>query len=147
MKRDPVIIIAEDDDGHLGLILYSLKEAEIRNKIVHFNDGEQTLDFLFKRGDGPYREDGEKYILLLDIRLPGIDGIEVLRQLKGDKWVRDIPVIMISTMDNPDEINECKKIGCDSYFVKSRKYIEFSQTIEQLGQYIQTVLFPVINDH
>jgi CheY-like chemotaxis protein len=145
MKKEPIMIITEDDDGHLGLILYSLKAAGITNKILHFQDGEQTLNFLFGRGTGPYREEGVQYILLLDIRLPGIDGIEVLRQLKGDKWVNDIPVIMISTMDNPEEINKCKKIGCDSYFVKSPTHIEFSQTIEKLGHYIKTVLFPYIN--
>ena len=146
MKKEPIIIITEDDDGHLGLILYSLKTAGITNEIVHFQDGEQTLNFLFGRGAGPYREEGVNYILLLDIRLPGIDGIEVLRQLKGDKWVSDIPVIMISTMDNPEEMNKCKKLGCDSYFVKSPTYKEFSQTIELLGSYIKTVIFPFMNN-
>jgi len=146
MNNEPVIILAEDDDGHLGLILYSLKAAGITNEIVQFQDGEQTLNFLFGRGTGPYREEGVNYILLLDIRLPGMDGIEVLRQLKGDKWVNDIPVIMISTMDNPEEMNKCKKLGCDSYFVKSQTYNEFSQTMEQLGHYIKTVLFPVIDN-
>jgi CheY-like chemotaxis protein len=145
VKREPTILITEDDDGHLGLILYSLKEAGITNEILHFKDGEETLNFLFKRGDGLTREEGRKYILLLDIRLPGIDGIEVLRQLKGDKWVSDMPVIMISTMDNPEGIDKCKKLGCDSYFIKSPTYNEFSQTIEQLGRYIKTVLFPTIN--
>jgi DNA-binding response OmpR family regulator len=146
MKKEPVIIITEDDDGHLGLILYRLKKEGITNKILQFEDGEQTLNFLFKRGDGPYREDGVKYILLLDIRLPGIDGIEVLRQLKKDKWVNNIPVIMVSTMDNPEEIDKCKKLGCDSYFVKSPTYNEFSHTMEQLGHYIKTVIFPVMDN-
>lgn len=146
MKKEPVIIITEDDDGHLGLILYSLKEEGITNEIVQFQNGEETLDFFFRRGDGPYRKEGVKYILLLDIRLPGIDGIEVLRQLKGDKWVNNIPVIMVSTMDNPEEIDKCKKMGCDSYFVKAPTHNEFSQTMEQLGQYIKTVIFPVMDN-
>jgi CheY-like chemotaxis protein len=145
MKKEPVIVLTEDDDGHIGLILYCLKDAGITNEIVQLQNGEETLDFFFKRGDGHYREEGGKYILLLDIRLPGIDGIEVLRQLKGDKWVSDIPVIMISTMDNPEDMDKCKKLGCDSYFVKSPTYNEFSQTIQKLGVYIKTVIFPYMN--
>ena len=146
MQKEPVIIITEDDDGHLGLILYSLKKEGITNEILQFKGGEQTLNFLFKRGDKPYREDGVKYILLLDIRLPGIDGIEVLRKLKEDKWVNNIPVIMVSTMDNPGEIDKCKKLGCESYFVKSPTYNEFAQTMEQLGHYIKTVIFPAMDN-
>jgi len=146
MNKEPVIIITEDDDGHLGLILYSLKKEGITNEILHFKDGELTLNFLFKRGDTPYREEGVKYILLLDIRLPGIDGIEVLRKLKEDKWVNNIPVVMVSSMDNSEEIDTCNKLGCDSYFVKSQTYNQFAQTMEQLGHYIKTVIFPAMDN-
>lgn len=144
MEKNPVIILAEDDDGHAGLILSNLKDAGITNDVLCFETGEDTLDFLFKRGNEPYREDGVSYILLLDIRLPGIDGTEVLRQIKKDKWVDNIPVIMLSVSDDPEEIEQCRRLGCDNYFVKQTTFKKFSMTIEQLGLYLNNVVFPKI---
>ena len=144
MEKNPVIILAEDDDGHAGLILSSLKDAGIRNDVLCFETGEDTLDFLFKRGNKPYREEGVFYVLLLDIRLPGIDGTEVLRQIKKDKWVDNIPVIMLSVSDDPEEIEQCRRLGCDNYFVKQTTFKKFSMTIEQLGLYLNNVVFPKI---
>ncbi|UCH82238.1 MAG: response regulator [Nitrospiraceae bacterium] len=144
MKRDPVIILTEDDVGHAGLILSSLKNTGITNDILCFENGEDTLDFLFKRGREPYREDGVLYVLLLDIRLPGIDGTEVLHRIKNDKWVNKIPVIMLSVSDNPEEIEKCRRLGCNNYFVKHTTYEKFHLTVEQLGLYINQVVFPDI---
>jgi len=140
----PIIVLTEDDVGHAGLILRSLKNVGISNDIVCFENGEDTLDFLFKRGREPYREEGVSYVLLLDIRLPGIDGIEVLRQVKKDKWVNNIPVIMLSVSDNLKEIEQCRRLGCDNYFVKQTTFKKFSQTVEQVGQYINKVVVPKI---
>jgi len=142
LKKQPVIILAEDDVGHSGLILSSLKDAGIKNDILCFETGEDTLNFLFKRGNIPYREEGVSYVLLLDIRLPGIDGTEVLRQVKKDKWVNNIPVIMLSVSDDPEEIEQCRRLGCDNYFVKQTTFKKFSMTIEQLGLYLNKVVFP-----
>lgn len=144
MKRDPVIILTEDDVGHAGLILSSLKNTGITNDILCFENGEDTLDFLFKRGREPYREDGVLYVLLLDIRLPGIDGTEVLHRIKNDKWINKIPVIMLSVSDNPEEIEKCRRLGCNNYFVKHTTYEKFHLTVEQLGLYINQVVFPDI---
>ena len=140
MKHEPIIILTEDDVGHAGLILSRLKDAGITNDILFFETGEDTLDFLFKRGKEPYREEGIFYVLLLDIRLPGITGTEVLRQVKKDKWVNNIPVIMLSVSDDPEEIMKCKELGCDNYFVKPSSHNNFSNTVEILGAYINTVM-------
>jgi CheY-like chemotaxis protein len=142
LKKTPVIILAEDDVGHAGLILSSLKDAGIKNDILCFETGEDTLNFLFKRGKEPHREEGVSYVLLLDIRLPGVDGTEVLRQVKKDKWVNNIPVIMLSVSDDPEEIEQCRRLGCDNYFVKQTTFKKFSMTIEQLGLYLNKVVFP-----
>ena len=144
MEKDPIIILTEDDVGHAGLILSSLKYAGITSDILCFENGEGTLDFLFKRGKRPYREDGVLYVLLLDIRLPGIDGTEVLHRVKNDKWINKIPVIMLSVSDNPEEIEKCRKLGCDNYFVKHTTYEKFNLTVEQLGLYLNNELFPGI---
>ena len=106
--------------------------------------GEDTLNFLFKRGSGPYREEGVLYVLFLDIRLPGISGIEVLRQVKKDTWVNEIPVIMLSVSDIPEKIEQCRRLGCDNYFVKQTMFKKFSLTVEQVGQYINNLVLPEI---
>jgi CheY-like chemotaxis protein len=144
MKSEPIILLSEDDVGHAGLILNSLKDAGIKNDIVCFENGEDTLDFLFKRGREPYREDGVSYVLLLDIRLPGIDGTEVLRQVKKDKWVNNIPVIMLSSSDDPEEIEQCRRLGCDNYFVKQTTFKKLSKTVEHLGFYLNKIVLPEI---
>jgi CheY-like chemotaxis protein len=142
MKKEAVILLAEDDDGHAGLIASNLKYAGISNDILFFENGDKTLDFLFKRGRGPYREDKVLYILLLDIHLPGIDGIEVLRRLKNDKWVNNIPVIMLSVIDDTQQIEQCKELGCENYYVKFSDHKNFSQTIVDLGDYIKSEVIP-----
>jgi len=142
MKKEAVILLADDDDGHAGLISSNLKYSGISNDILFFENGEKTLDFLFKRGVGPYREDEVPYILLLDIRLPDMDGVEILRQLKGDKWVNNIPVIMLSVIDDVQQIEKCKELGCEDYYVKFSDHKQFSQTIGELGTYIKSVVIP-----
>jgi CheY-like chemotaxis protein len=146
MKKEVVIILTEDDNGHAGLIVNSLKRLGITNTILHFEDGEDTLNFFFGRGAGPHRQEGSSYILLLDIRMPVVDGIEVMRQIKQDKELSKIPVIMVTTTEDPEEIEKCRKLGCHNYFVKPVGFEEFSQTMEQLGQYINDVLLPEISN-
>ncbi|HPX97452.1 MAG TPA: response regulator, partial [Thermotogota bacterium] len=84
MNQEVVILVAEDDEGHAGLIRRNLVRAGITNKLILFKDGQEVSDFLFKDGDGPHREVGVSYILLLDIRMPKLDGTEVLKKVKAD---------------------------------------------------------------
>ncbi len=142
MKNESVIVLAEDDAGHTGLILRSLKDAGITNDILCFENGEDTLNFLLQRGSSLLNEEHISYILLLDIQMPRIDGIEVLRQIKKDKYINNIPVIMLSVSGATEEIEQCKELGCDNYFVKPANHDQFSNTIENLGYYIQAVILP-----
>lgn len=144
MSKEPVILLAEDDDGHAGLIIKSLKRSGITNTILHFKNGEDTLNFLFRNGDGSHREDGVSYVLLLDIRMPEIDGIQVMRQVKQDEELSEIPIIMVTTTEDPVEIEKCRKLGCHNYFVKPVGFEKFSHVMEQLGQYINEVILPEI---
>ncbi len=139
MQKKTTILLVEDDDGHAGLIANNLRYSGRLNDILFFDNGEHILDFLFKRGLEPYREDGESYVVLLDIALPGIDGIEVLHKIKEDKWVNKIPVIMISGTDDIRVIEQCRKLGCSAYFTKYPTYEEFSATIKKIGLYINSV--------
>jgi CheY-like chemotaxis protein len=145
MKEEVVIIIAEDDEGHAALIRKNLKRSGILNDILHFKDGQETLDYLFRRGEGPHWKSGTHIVLLLDIRMPKVDGVEVLRQIKQHEELRKIPVIMITTTDDPHEVERCHAIGCSNYVTKLVDYEKFVAAIRQLGLFLMVVTVPKIN--
>jgi len=145
MNKEVIILIAEDDVGHADLIRKNLSRAGIANTIIHFKDGQEVIDFLFRRGDGPHRVSGGAYVLLLDIRMPKMDGTEVLEQIKADPELRKIPVVMITTTDDPREVAHCHKLGCSNYITKPVEYDAFVNTIRQLGLFLMVVQVPLIN--
>jgi CheY-like chemotaxis protein len=145
MTRDVIILIADDDAGHARLIEKNLSRAGLANKILRFEDGQQILDFLFERGDGPKRSSEAAYFILLDIRMPKVDGVEVLRQLKADPELRKIPVSMLTTTDDPREVERCHVLGCNNYIVKPVDYDKFSEAIRQLGLFVSLVQVPEIH--
>ena len=145
MTRDVVILIADDDAGHARLIEKNLNRAGLVNKILRFEDGQQILDFLFRRGGGPARSAEAAYFILLDIRMPKVDGVEVLRQLKADPELRKIPVSMLTTTDDPREVERCHALGCNNYIVKPVDYDKFSDAIRQLGLFVSLVQVPEIH--
>ena len=104
------LIIAEDDEGHASLIMKNLKRAGFKNNILHFSNGQAVLDFLFMHGKGAHRVPGKSYLLLLDIRMPKIDGIEVLRQIKENHELSKMPVVMLTTTDDPREVDTCHRL-------------------------------------
>jgi CheY-like chemotaxis protein len=136
MEKDKVIIIAEDDTGHCLLMTRNLRRAGISNEIIHFADSEELLDFLFMKHKTQNRDAHVPYILLLDMRMPKIDGLEVLRRIKGDENLKVMPVVAISTTDEPDVITECYKLGCSFYISKSVDHIEFVDVLGKLAQFI-----------
>ena len=139
-----VILIAEDDEGHTALITRNLKRAGLANPIITFKDGSEILDFLMYRGDGPHRVSGAQYLLLLDIRLPRVDGIEVLRQLKKDEELRKLPVIIITITDDQREVDQYYKLGCSFYITKPVDYEKFVEVIKKLGLFLLVVKVPKI---
>jgi len=148
MNKEVVILMAEDDEGHAGLIRKNLARAGIVNELIHFKDGQEILDYLKRMGNGPHRKSGTAYILLLDIRMPKLDGVEVLEQVKDDPELRKIPVIMITTTDDPREVERCHALGCSNYIAKPIEYESFVNAIRQLGLFLAVVQVPKINgDH
>src|SRR5579859_2705050 len=113
-----VILIAEDDAGHARLIEKNLTRAGLSNRVERFENGQEILDFLFHRGVGRQRIPDTPYLLLLDIRMPKVDGIEVLRQIKQDPELRLLPVSMLTTTDDPRDVELCHRFGCSHYLVK-----------------------------
>ncbi len=118
MVKDVTILISEDDRGHFILMKHCLRDAGIDNEIVWLCDGQETLDFLFSHDGRLNLPSAEKYILLLDIRMPKIDGIEILADIKKDERLDHLPVVIVTSSDNPDNIRRCQDLGCDGYIVK-----------------------------
>ncbi|MFO7766027.1 MAG: response regulator [Pelovirga sp.] len=145
MNQEVIILIAEDDEGHALLIRKNLTRAGITNRIIHFKDGQEVVDFLFCQGEGPHRQSGQAYVLLLDIRMPKLGGVEVLEQLKADPELRKIPVVMITTTDDPREVDRCHQLGCSNYITKPVEYEGFVNAIRQLGLFLAVVQVPRIN--
>ncbi|MHC4300641.1 MAG: response regulator [Planctomycetota bacterium] len=136
MDKDMVILIAEDDAGHFQLIKKNLWLACVNNDILQFKDGEQILDFLFKTGDGMHMDDTKQYIVLLDIRMPKVDGLDVLRRMKDTEKLRKIPVIMLTTTGEEDMIKQCYELGCSCYMVKPVDYHSFMEAVQNLGKFL-----------
>jgi len=144
MKEEVVILIAEDDEGHALLIRKNLLRAKISNTIIHFKDGQEVLDFLFQRTE-PCRKPGTAYLLLLDIRMPKVDGVEVLRQIKLDPVLCKMPVTMLTTTDDPKEVLHCHELGCNNYVTKPIEYDKFVDTVSQLGLFFSVVTIPELS--
>jgi CheY-like chemotaxis protein len=142
MNNEVVILMAEDDPGHAELIRRNLERGGIVNRILHFNDGQEIIDYLYKRGDGPVRQSGASYVLLLDIRMPKLDGLEVLAQMKTDPELRKIPVTMITTSNDPRDVERCYALGCSSYIVKPSAFDGFIHAIRHLGLFLAVMEVP-----
>jgi CheY-like chemotaxis protein len=138
-----IILMAEDDDGHAELIIEHLREAGVQNEIRHFHDGREVLDFFYGTGSvGPAYQTGQAYLLLLDIRMPKVSGTEVLRQLKADDRFRKLPVIMVTTTDDPREISSCHALGCNVYVTKPVVFSAFADALRRLGLFLLIIRVP-----
>ena len=119
MDNDVVILVAEDEKGHYVLTKHCLRRGGLANDIIWLEDGQETLDFLQGTGgNGDRLDENKDYLLLLDIRMPKVDGVEILRRMKADGELRDIPVIMVTTSDAPANIDICTRLGCSGSLVK-----------------------------
>jgi CheY-like chemotaxis protein len=142
MTKEVTILVADDDAGHARLIEKNLVRAGLHNPIQRFENGQQVLDFFFEKGDGPWRQHDAAYLLLLDIRMPKVDGIEVLRRIKQAGVLRKVPVVILTTTDDPREVERCHELGCNSYIVKPVDYDKFAEVIKNLGLFISLVEVP-----
>lgn len=142
LSETPTILIAEDDDGHAYLVEDSLRRGGIATPLIRFSDGQEALDFLFGRSQSPHFEPGKPYLLLLDIRMPKVDGLEVLRQIKADPNLRKLPVVILTTTDDPREVERCHELGCNNYIQKPVSFENFSAAITKLGLFLSLLKLP-----
>lgn len=133
------ILLAEDDEGHAELIQDGLARAGLTNPVRHFSDGADLWAFLeqtIPQGSCP---DEVGYLVLLDINMPRMNGVEVLRRIKGEPCLKPIPVIMLTTTDDPREVEACYKLGCSFYITKPLDFPRFLETLKRLGLFLQVV--------
>jgi CheY-like chemotaxis protein len=146
MTAQPVtILLAEDDDGHAQLVQRNFERAGFVNGFLRVRDGQELLDCVNSGGKSHGQMLGEALVILLDINMPRIDGIEALRQLKANPETQRVPVIMLTTTDDPREIDRCYTLGCNVYITKPVEYEAFIDAIRRLGLFLQIVERPRTN--
>jgi CheY-like chemotaxis protein len=143
------IVLIEDDDGHATLVERNLRRAGISNGFLRFSDGQQALDYFFGDPPGvdisgkyPPRQDLTNFVVLLDLKMPRVDGFEVLRRLKDSPSTAAVPVIVLTTTDDPREIERCYELGCNVYITKPVEYDAFIEAVRRLGFFLQVVKLP-----
>jgi len=130
------ILLVEDNPHDAEMTIRSLKKRSLANRLHHAHDGAEALDFLLRRGDHSERraEDPPK-LVLLDLKLPKVDGLEVLRALKGDERLRTIPVVILTSSKEERDVVESYRLGVNSYIVKPVDFEKFAEAVSQLGLY------------
>jgi CheY-like chemotaxis protein len=137
-----VIVLAEDDDGQAALVERNIRRAGFSNGFVRLKDGQEALDFFRSEGDFIGKQAPSTLVLLLDINMPRIDGIEVLKELRSNPETSKVPIIMLTTTDNPKEIDRCYQLGCNVYITKPVEPDAFIESIRRLGFFLQVVKLP-----
>jgi len=142
--RNLMILVVDDDDGHRELIRRNLLRAGVTNPVIGLVNGSDALDYVFCRGAHADRKTDAQLLMLLDVNMPGINGIEVLRRIKSDPQTRKIPVIMLTTTDDPREVDQCYELGCSVYVTKPVDPTSFIEAIKRLGMFISIVRAPLM---
>jgi CheY-like chemotaxis protein len=141
------ILLAEDDDGHANLVQRNLVRSGIANDIVRAHNGQEALDYIHRRGAHADRDLNGPLLLLLDINMPLVDGTAVLGAIKASEATAKIPVIMLTTTDDPREIQRCYELGCSVYVSKPVEYERFVEAVKRLGLFLQIVAVPLGETH
>lgn len=143
MNQTPVVIaMVEDDEGHARLIEKNLRRAGVDNEIVPLRDGASAVEFLFgPDGTGAINKD-RPLLILLDLNLPDMSGIDILKRVKENKHLSVTPVVVLTTTDDKIEIQRCYDLGCNVYVTKPVDYEKFANAIRQLGLFVSVMQVP-----
>lgn len=142
MNKPVTIIMIEDDEGHARLIERNIRRSGVNNEIIPFSNGTEAVEYLFgKDGSGTVRKD-DALLILLDLNLPDMTGIDILRQVKQNEHLKCTPVVVLTTTDNSQEIKRCYELGCNVYITKPVNYESFANAIRQLGLFFSVIQVP-----
>ena len=141
MNRLGHILLVEDNLNDIELTTAALKRNHLLNEIVVARHGGEALDYLYRRGSFEGREGGNPIVVLLDLKMPKVDGLEVLRQLKGDPSMKRIPVVMLTSSRQETDLVKSYDLGTNAYVVKPVGFDQFADAIRQLG-----IFWAVLNE-
>ena len=133
MKNFKRILLVEDDPKDIELTLAALAEHNLANEVAVARDGVEVLDYLYRRGSFAQRAPGNPVVILLDLKMPRLDGIQVLQQLKADEQMRLIPVVILTSSRESHDLKECYQLGVNAYVVKPVRFHEFVEAVKQVG--------------
>lgn len=136
------VVMAEDDDGHATLVRRNLRRAGLVREPVHLHDGQELLDYLSRRGGWQRRPQHEAVAIVLDLNMPRLSGFDVLRRIKRGEPTLPFPVFVLTTTDNPLEIERCYSLGAAACLVKPVDSGRFGDMIQQLAGFLRTVHLP-----
>jgi two-component system response regulator len=136
MEKPIEILLAEDSPSDAEMTIRALKRSNVSNRLIHLRDGAETLDYIF--GTGAYEKrdlNDQPKVILLDLKMPKIDGMEVLRRIKNDERTRAIPVVVLTSSKEDPDIQKCYQLGANSYIVKPVHFDNFMKAVAELGMY------------
>ncbi len=136
------ILLIEDDPGHARLIEKNVRRAGVNNEIVPLTDGTSAMAYLFGSGATGSRVAQRSLLVLLDLNLPDMSGIDILKRIKEDEHLRRVPVVVLTTTDDKREIQRCYDLGCNVYITKPVDYEGFATAIRQLGLFLSVMQVP-----
>jgi two-component system response regulator len=129
------ILLVEDSPADAEMSIDALREAKLANPVVHVEDGVEALDYLFRRGDYAGRTDDLPAVVLLDIKMPRMDGIEVLRRMRGDERLKVVPVVILSSSREESDLARSWDLGVNAYVVKPVDVTQFFDAVRTLGRF------------
>jgi CheY-like chemotaxis protein len=127
------ILLVEDSTRDAELILGALESHQLAGEVAHVRDGAEALDYLYRRGPFAGRSDAHPILMLLDLKLPKVDGLEVLRQIKSDPALRMIPVVMMTSSRQEQDLVRSYELGVNAYVVKPMKFLDFVEAVKQVS--------------
>jgi CheY-like chemotaxis protein len=133
MKPLKRILLVEDSLNDIDLTLAALEEHNLANEVVVARDGAEALDYLHRRGQHADRDTGQPVVILLDIKMPKVNGIEVLRQMKSDPTLKHLPVVMLTSSKEEPDLAACYELGANAYVVKPVDFQQFVSAVKQVG--------------